>query len=172
VAASVTVGWIWLVHWRIARRPSVLWRAVVLSSSGLILFWVLLTTLFISEFNYSKSYALVARQIAAKLPPKLDCVETNVGPAQRESFAYFGQVPFTGVNGGKCQALLLQDSIKLKDDKENLRGHDSRNWTLLWEGRRPSDRDERFRLYRRLAGAHASSPTSEPAPALRAVPAN
>ncbi|MES2296487.1 MAG: glycosyltransferase [Pseudomonadota bacterium] len=150
VAASASVGWIALVHWRISRQPSVLWRAVVLSSGGLILFWVLLTTLFIAEFNYSKSYAQVARQIAAKLPAQLDCVETNVGAAQRESFAYFGHLPFTGVNGGKCQALLLQDSVKLRDDKENLQGHDSRNWALLWEGRRPSDRDERFRLYRRI----------------------
>ena len=23
------------------------------------------------------------------------------------------------------------------------------NWRMVWEGRRPSDRDERFRLYRR-----------------------
>jgi hypothetical protein len=26
----------------------------------------------------------------------------------------------------------------------------ARDWTLLWEGRRPSDRDERFRLFRRV----------------------
>ena len=26
---------------------------------------------------------------------------------------------------------------------------DPREWILLWEGRRPSDRDERFRLFRR-----------------------
>ena len=32
---SATVGWIVLVHWRLSRQPSVLWRAVVLSSGGL-----------------------------------------------------------------------------------------------------------------------------------------
>jgi 4-amino-4-deoxy-L-arabinose transferase-like glycosyltransferase len=152
VAACATVGWIMLVHWRVARRPAVLWRAVVLSSGGLILFWVLLMTLLLPELNYSKSYASVAQQIAARLPPGADCIDSNVGPAQRASFAYFGHLPFAGVekaDSGYCKLLLVQDSVKLKDDREIMPLFEGRQWTLLWEGRRPSDRDERFRLYRR-----------------------
>jgi 4-amino-4-deoxy-L-arabinose transferase-like glycosyltransferase len=153
VAASACVGWIALVHWRISRQPSVLWRAVVLSSGGLILLWVLLMTLFMPELNYSKSYAKVARQIAAALPPGSECIDSNVGPAQRASFAYFGHLPFAGVEQAKarsCKLLLVQDSVKLKDDKEITELFTGGEWTLLWEGRRPSDRDERFRLYRRI----------------------
>ncbi|MGZ3285922.1 MAG: hypothetical protein ACXU9A_24975, partial [Xanthobacteraceae bacterium] len=127
-------------------------------------------TLFLPDLNYSKSYASVAQQIAARLPADADCIDTNIGPAQRASFAYFGHLPFAGVEGGgKCSYLLLQDSLKnaTMENLENLsrqhvlqtgegpRGgavvvHDfhARDWTLLWEGRRPSDRDERFRLYR------------------------
>jgi 4-amino-4-deoxy-L-arabinose transferase-like glycosyltransferase len=149
VAAAATCGWIALVHWRISRQPAVLWRAVVLSSGGLILIWILLMTLFLPDMNYSKSYASVARQIAEKLPPGADCLETNVGPAQRASFAYYAHLPFTGVAGGRCQLLLLQDSIRVRDDKEILPQHRGRQWQLLWEGRRPADREERFRLYRR-----------------------
>jgi 4-amino-4-deoxy-L-arabinose transferase-like glycosyltransferase len=149
VAAALSVGWIVLVHWRISRRPRVLWRAVVLSSGGLILLWVLLMTLFLPELNYSKSYASVAQQIAARLPPGANCIDTNVGAPQRASFAYFGHLPFAGVEGGQCDYLLLQDSVKLKNDKEVTRAYRMRDWTLLWEGRRPSDRDERFRLYQR-----------------------
>jgi 4-amino-4-deoxy-L-arabinose transferase-like glycosyltransferase len=150
VAASATVGWILLVHWRISRQPSVLWRAVVLSSGGLILLWVLLMTLFLPDLNYSKSYASVAEQIAAKLPPGRACIDTNVGPAQRASFAYFGKLPFAGAQGDKCDLLLLQDSVKVKDDRETLQPPKGKQWALLWEGRRPSDRDERFRLYQRV----------------------
>jgi 4-amino-4-deoxy-L-arabinose transferase-like glycosyltransferase len=149
VAAATTVGWIVLVHWRLSRQPSVLWRAVVLSSGGLILLWVLLMTLFLPDLNYSKSYASVAQQIAARLPAGANCIDTNVGPAQRASFAYYGHLPFAGVAGDRCDYLLLQDSIKLKDDRELEPTWHARDWTLLWEGRRPSDRDERFRLYRR-----------------------
>jgi 4-amino-4-deoxy-L-arabinose transferase-like glycosyltransferase len=149
VAATATVGWIVLVHWRLSRQPSVLWRAVVLSSGGLILLWVLLMTLFLPDLNYSKSYASVAQQIAARLPPHASCIDTNVGPAQRASFAYYGHLPFAGMEGGKCDFLLLQDSVKLKDAQEIAKSYRPRDWTLLWEGRRPSDRNERFRLYRR-----------------------
>ncbi|HEX9173871.1 MAG TPA: glycosyltransferase, partial [Telluria sp.] len=149
VAAAATVGWIMLVHWRLSRQPSVLWRAVVLSSGGLILLWVLVMTLFLPELNYSKSYASVAQQIAARMPPEPACIDTNVGAAQRATLAYYGRLPFAGVVSEKCEYVLLQDSVKVKDDKEAAHGYKARDLTLLWEGRRPSDRDERFRLYRR-----------------------
>ncbi|RJG15283.1 ArnT family glycosyltransferase [Massilia cavernae] len=151
VAAIATIGWFFLVYWRVSRRPSVLWRAVVLSSGGLILLWILLMTLFLPDLNYSKSYASVAKQIAAAMPEGSNCIDSNVGAPQRASFAYFGKLPFAGVHDReKCELLLLQDSVKVKDDREALRPPKGRNWKMLWEGRRPSDRDERFRLYQRL----------------------
>jgi hypothetical protein len=174
VAAAATAGWFVLVHWRLSRQPSVLWRAVVLSSGGLILLWVLLMTLFLPDLNYARSYASVAQQIAARLPAGAGCIDTNVGPAQRASFAYFGHLPFIGVEGGECSYLLLQDSLKkttgsahadtsrqtsvqtVVQTGEGPRGGEvvleefrPRDWTLLWEGRRPSDREERFRLYQK-----------------------
>jgi 4-amino-4-deoxy-L-arabinose transferase-like glycosyltransferase len=152
VAAAATIGWFVLVYWRISRQPSVLWRAVVLSSGGLILFWVLLMTLLLPQINYGKSYHSVAQQIAANLPPGGGCIATNVGPAQRASFAYFGGLTFAGVGvaPSECDLLLLQDSIHLKDDREIAQAFRGKQWTPLWEGRRPFDRDERFRLYRRV----------------------
>jgi 4-amino-4-deoxy-L-arabinose transferase-like glycosyltransferase len=151
VAAAATIGWFFLVHWRISRQPSVLWRAVVLSSGGLILFWVLLMTLLLPQINYGKSYRSVGQQIAANLPPGGGCIATNVGPAQRASFAYFGGLTFAGVGvvPAACDLLLLQDSINLKDDREIEQAFRGKQWAPLWEGRRPFDRDERFRLYRR-----------------------
>ena len=149
VAAAVSVGWIILVHWRISRRPSVLWRAVVLSSGGGILCWLLLTTLWLPWINYGKSYAGVAQQIASKLPPVQECVDSNVGPPQRASFAYFGRIPFAQFDNARCDFLLLQDSHQKKNDAKLFKEFGT-EWQLLWEGRRPSDRDERFRLFKRV----------------------
>jgi 4-amino-4-deoxy-L-arabinose transferase-like glycosyltransferase len=151
VAAATSVGWIMLVHWRLSRRPPVLWRAVVLSSSGLILLWVLLMTLFLPDLNYSKSYAGVAQQIAATLPHDADCIDSNVGPAQRASFAYFGRLPFATLDAKGCRYVLLQDDIRNRNssDDRQARRHGVRGATVLWEGRRASDRYERFRLFRR-----------------------
>ncbi|HYC41407.1 MAG TPA: glycosyltransferase [Noviherbaspirillum sp.] len=149
VAILGTIGWFALVHWRVSRRPSVLWRAVVLSSGGVILCWLLLMTLWLPWINYGKSYAGVAREIAQKIPSGQICVETNVGPAQRASFAYFGGVPFAEFEDGRCNYLLLQDNRRNKDDSKLLKRADEQ-WRLLWEGRRPADRNERFRLYQRV----------------------
>jgi 4-amino-4-deoxy-L-arabinose transferase-like glycosyltransferase len=149
VAAAVSIGWIWLVRWRVSRQRTVLWRAVVLSSSGLILVWVLLTTLFLADLNYSKSYAGVAQAIAARLPPDANCIDTNVGAPQRASFAYYGRLPFVGVEGGQCDYVLLHDNIKTRGERTLSRTWGTDRATLLWEGRRASDRNERFRLYRR-----------------------
>jgi 4-amino-4-deoxy-L-arabinose transferase-like glycosyltransferase len=146
IAAAATIAWILVIRWRIARHPSVLWRAVVLSSGGVILCWLLLMTLWLPWLNYGKSYAGVGKQIGARLPSADYCVDTNVGAAQRASFAYFGGVEFARFDRHDCAYLLLQDRgsdpLMKKDEDGRL--------VLLWEGRRPSDRDERFRLYRRV----------------------
>lgn len=148
-ALLASAGWIALVHWRIARRPAVLWRAVVLSSGGVILCWLLLMTLWLPWINYGKSYAGVAQQIAQKLPTAEYCVDTNIGAPQRASFAYFGKVDFARFDGKSCNFLLLQDNPRRKNDDAVPPQFDGQ-WKRVWEGRRPSDRDERFRLFRRI----------------------
>ncbi|HEY4319033.1 MAG TPA: glycosyltransferase [Herbaspirillum sp.] len=150
IAVLATLSWIVLVHWRISRRPSVLWRAVVLSSGGVILCWLLLMTLWLPWINYGKSYSGVANQIEANMPPVKHCVDSNVGPAQRASFAYFGHVKFAENESTRCDFLLLQDSIADDDTQRRQLQQYPGRWRMLWEGRRPSDRDERFRLYRRI----------------------
>jgi 4-amino-4-deoxy-L-arabinose transferase-like glycosyltransferase len=151
VAMAATAAWIFLVHWRIARRPPVLWRAVVLSSGGVILCWLLLTTLWLPWFNYRMSFAGVAQQAAQALPPVRRCVDTNAGPAQRASFAYFGGIPFAAGANQHCDFLLLQVNLqkKEKNKQDKLFRLYPGDWQLLWEGHRLADRDERFRLYRR-----------------------
>ncbi|MGV3743215.1 MAG: ArnT family glycosyltransferase [Burkholderiaceae bacterium] len=148
IAVAATIGWIMLVHWRISRQPSVLWRAVVLSSGGVILCWLLLMTLWLPWLDYGKSYAGVAHQMAKKLPSASYCVASNVGAAQRASFAYFGNVKFAEKNPQACSYALTQDSVKSKNAARNIKQFEG-EWELMWEGRRPSDRDERFRLYKR-----------------------
>jgi 4-amino-4-deoxy-L-arabinose transferase-like glycosyltransferase len=148
VALLASLGWIALIYWRISRQPSVLWRAVVLSSGGLILCWLQLMTLFLPWANYRLSYEPVARQIAAHLPAGAGCIETNATPAQRASFAYFGALAFAPPQQ-HCDLLLLQANLKRRDESELNRQLRKGRWQLLWEGRRAADRDERFRLYRR-----------------------
>jgi len=150
IAILGSIFWIVLVNWRLSRRPAVLWRAVVLSSGGVVLCWLLLMTLWLPWINYGKSYAGVAVQIYAHLPAVKQCVDTNVGPAQRASFAYFGDIPFSEFSQERCDFLLYQDNNHAKSDDAAIRYQFNGRWKLLWTGRRPADRDERFRLYQRV----------------------
>jgi 4-amino-4-deoxy-L-arabinose transferase-like glycosyltransferase len=149
IALSATVGWIFLVHWRISRRPSVLWRAVVLSSGGGILCWLLGMTLWLPALNYAKSYANVAAEIAQKLPPERPCVDSDAGADQLASFAYFGHINFSQFAASNCQYLLLQENGRNKEAAKRVSNAEDQ-WQLIWEGRRPNDRDEHFRLFKRV----------------------
>ena len=149
IALSATVGWIFLVHWRISRRPSVLWRAVVLSSGGGILCWLLLMTLWLPALNYAKSYANVAAEIAQKLPADRPCVDSDAGADQLASFAYFGHINFSQFAASNCQYLLLQENGRNKEAAKRVSNAEDQ-WQLIWEGRRPNDRDEHFRLFKRV----------------------
>jgi len=150
LAVAGTAGWILLLQWRLGRRPPVLWRAVVLSTGGLVLCWLLLMTLWLPWLNYGQSYAPVAHKIAAALPDSYRCVQTDgVGPAQRASFAYLGPVKFARNDSSRCEFLLVQDD-RLGKIGGQMKTIDGR-LTLLWQGRRAADRHEFFRLYHRDA---------------------
>ncbi len=148
VALLATAGWLLLLHWRLGRRPPVLWRAVVLSTGGLVLCWALLMTLWLPWLNYSQTYAPVAKQLGASLPDRYRCVDTEgVGPAQRASFAFLGDVKFAHPGDGPCDYLLVQDG-GLNKKGAQIKKVDG-GLTLLWQGRRAADRHELFRLFRR-----------------------
>ncbi len=106
--------------------------------------WVMAMTLWLPSINYGKTYRDVAQAAAMALPPAYQCVQPiRVGDAQLASFAYFGHIRFGGPNDG-CDVLLRHDSVDY-GEPGNI-SHFA--WRLIWEGRRPADRDERFRMYR------------------------
>lgn len=150
-AIAVTAAWFVIVHWRVSRHPKVLWRAVVLSSGGLIFSWVLLMTLWMPFINYTKTYRNVAQQMVANLPPDYDCVGTiGVGNGQLASFLYFQNIRFDEINPARCHYYLLQDQAGQDLTSDSLPRSLEMDWTVIWEGRRVSDRDERLRLVRQM----------------------
>ncbi|WP_155837553.1 hypothetical protein [Herminiimonas sp. CN] len=71
--------------------------------------------------------------------------------AQRASFDYFSgihTVPQELPAAGRCSWLLSQGSMRSDE------GAPGAGWRKVWEGNRPGDRHEKFRLYRRN-GQHA-----------------
>lgn len=143
-ALIVTACWVLVVRWRLSRAPKQIWRPVVISAAGTTLMWVIAMTLWLPSINYGKTYRDVAQAAALALPPTYQCVQPiRMGNAQLASFAYFGHIRFGGPNDG-CDILLRHDAVDY-GAPSNLSHYE---WRLIWEGRRPADRDERFRMYR------------------------
>lgn len=151
IALAGTAAWVALVVWRIKARPTVLWRGVVLSSGGLVVCHLLLMTLWLPSLNYARTYRDVSAKLARVLQLTGDartkpCVTAqNVGTAQLASFAYFNGLHFSLERN--CPLLLLQDRVDSRSDDRLPPGR----WIAVWEGRRVSDPDERFRLFRKAA---------------------
>ncbi|MFZ6686882.1 ArnT family glycosyltransferase [Undibacterium sp. SXout11W] len=149
IALTATIAWFLLVYWRISRRPSVLWRAVVLSSGGVILCWLLLLSLWLPWINQRISYATVAKEVALQLPAKDYCVEAYIGPSQRSSLAYFGNVHFAGFSDQNCEFLMLQHNRKQSEEPQLPSQYQLKQWQRIWSGHRAYDKDELLTLYRR-----------------------
>jgi len=144
-ALAVSLAWLAIVRWRLGRAPKMIWRSVVISAAGTTLIWVLMMTLWLPTINYAKTYRQVALAAAAAMPIDYRCVRpVQMSDPQLASFAYFTQLRFSEQRAD-CDFLLRHDSQNTGMPISISREH----WRLIWEGRRPADRDERFRLYER-----------------------
>ncbi|QEZ47099.1 ArnT family glycosyltransferase [Cupriavidus oxalaticus] len=154
IALAATIAWVLVVRWRLSRAPKQIWRPVVISAAGTTLMWVMAMTLWLPSINYGKTYRDVAQAAAMALPPAYRCVQPiRMGDAQLASFAYFGHIRFGGPSDG-CDVLLRHDAVDY-GEPGNISHFE---WRLIWEGRRPADRDERFRMYRLVDTARAVHP--------------
>lgn len=147
IAATGTILWLLLVHWRLTQRPPSLWRGTVLSAAGLITTWLLLVTLWMPTLNYARSYRDVAAELSLALVQHNqanDCVYAAINPGQRASFYVFNQLQFSSKRS--CPLWLQETSPKLSLEERN-KGIPAQA-ELLWQGRRGSDRNELFRLLR------------------------
>ena len=148
VGGAVTIAWLLLVAWRVSRQPRAMWRSVMLSAGGMVLAWCLLMTLWLPPGNYRKTYRDVAQQAGVVVSPQHGCVSTlGLDIAQRASFAYFGGLRLDD-RRTDCEWLLVADREAAPLDPSLVPG----DWRPTWRGQRPVDRQERFRLFRRIAG--------------------
>ena len=141
LALAVTLAWLWLI----LRSERSAFRGVTFWAAGITLLWGLAMTLILSWIDYGKSYRTVAQALKKNIPAGTRCIESRgLGEAQRAVFDYHAEVVTQRLERGadaRCSVLLVQAR---EGESDNI----GPGWKLLWEGRRPRDR-ERFRLYQR-----------------------
>lgn len=121
-------------------------RALARWSAGVTLTWGLLATLWLSWLDAGMSYRSMIAGMTQALPARYDCLASqSLGEPQRALLDYFAglRTRRMEVSDPGCELLLVQGSV---EDK----GAAPATWRKLWEGNRPGDYHERFRLYSRV----------------------
>ena len=144
-ALVLTIVWIYALM-RAHRNSR---RAVINWTAGITLVWMLANMLGLPAVNHILSYRGTAAVISKQLPTTRNCVAAvSLGEPQRAMLDYFAQLRFVPIDlnaSTTCDWLLTQGSKENQPKVEAL-------WQLTWEGSRPGDNAERFRLYRRAGG--------------------
>jgi len=148
LAVLVTLGWAWLIRWRLAHRPPVVWRGALLMAGGLTATWLLLVLLWLPAVDYARSYRTVSGELAAVLARAQgphECLRGfGVGRGQRASLWVFDGITLT--QDAACP-LVLQQTTR-RDARLGLAAYSDPGATLLWQGARRADRSELLRLIR------------------------
>ena len=137
-----TAAWC-LVLWRLERnaeRPLLTWAA------GITAMWGVLATLFLGWADTTKTYRNMIASLQLALPKEYDCIASrDLTEPQRAMLHYFaGIITYREESGRprRCQLILVQGVPQYEVIPRGA-------WTKIWEGSRPRDKDERYRLYQR-----------------------
>lgn len=143
IGLAATAWWLWLI----ITAPRSPYRSLTHWTLGFTTLWLLATTLILPWFDYGKTYRPVAQAVAQEMPAGHGCLaERGLTDAQRASLAYFIEIEPTAIDstaGKDCDWLLVGG-----DTRQELAAP-SGKWTKVWEGGRPGDRKEKFRLFKR-----------------------
>jgi 4-amino-4-deoxy-L-arabinose transferase-like glycosyltransferase len=114
---------------------------------GMTCVWTLLMTLWLPLIDSARSYESVFTRLKAAVPKQHACITSiRLGAAQRDLLHYHTNLKtyaFETEQQFNCDLLLVQD------DKNRDKFIPDRYWTLIWAGKRLSDRSESFRLFKR-----------------------
>jgi 4-amino-4-deoxy-L-arabinose transferase-like glycosyltransferase len=140
IAVTVTLLWLVLV-WRVGRSMH---RAVINWAAGVTLIWILAMTLWLPWLDSGKSYRSTVASLKHALPAHHGCLASlNVGDTQLVMLEYFGGITVRRRGRDTCDLLLVQYG------EQNAPKVNKSMWSKIWEGGRSSDKEERFKLYRR-----------------------
>jgi hypothetical protein len=144
IGALMTIGWFALLF-RFRRNPQ---RPAWIWASGVTLTWALLAVLFIGWVDVGKSYRGMVAELQRVLPNDYRCMSSrDLGETERAMLHYFADIltfrEETPERRRDCDLMLVQGTIQGG-------ANPGPEWARIWEGSRPGDRVERYRLYRRM----------------------
>lgn len=142
VGAAYTIGW-FAVLARLKRSPE---RPAIVWAAGVTVLWALLAVLFVGWLDTGKSYRSMVHSLEAALPRQYRCIASSgVSASQRAMLHYFANIVTRRIESGghdACDLMLVQGRPGVEERPTGA-------WRRIWEGGRPGDKVERYRLYQR-----------------------
>lgn len=142
LALAATFIWIVTIKNKRSNRAAVTDWAV-----GVTMAWSLLMALWLPMIDSAKSYKSVMLSMQKSLPSKIGCINSRgVGQSQQALLDYYTDLKLKPINNQEapnCRVLLIQHS------RNNKAVEPSEDWALIWEGKRPADRHEHLKLYKK-----------------------
>ena len=144
LGALYTAGWVALLATlrKNRERPVIAWAATMTMT------WGLLAILFVGWIDAGKTYRSMIAGMQESLPPQYTCIASlNLGEPQRAMLHYFANIITYRVDvparrRDDCDLALVQG---VASEEHVPLGA----WRKIWEGTRPGDRVEQYRLYLR-----------------------
>ncbi len=122
------------------RRPIIHWTA------GIAMLWTLAMTLWLPVIDEQKSYRRMLNAMHAAMPPSFDCIASrNLGEPQRALLDYYFGITTSRLekgSGADCH-------LRLEQSSTGSIHSDPAGYSKIWEGARPGDSSERYRLFQR-----------------------
>lgn len=146
IAVAATLAWAWLVHWRVGRHRTAIWKSLVLPAGGAGLCWLLLMTLWMPLLNYAQSYVSVVNRTLGHIGNPA-CVETSgFGEGSIAAFQFYGKIKLKTLRGAPtCPWLLVEPELGMFTP----RGIDTDQWDMVARVSHPVAGEETILIFKR-----------------------
>lgn len=148
LATLASIGWLWLIAWRVRRHRTAIWKSMVLPAGGATLCWLLLMTLWLPLLNHARSYGPLVQRIVGVIgqPPCVQVAELTL--AQTAALRFHGQLNLhTSADGARCPWLIVGRKLGQAPPTHNA----DWTWTRAAVIRRPTDDNESLTVFKRVA---------------------
>jgi 4-amino-4-deoxy-L-arabinose transferase-like glycosyltransferase len=145
-AVAGTVAWLWLLRWRTGRQREALWKSLVLPAGGVALCWLLTMTLLLPPLDYARSNRALVERVAQFVPPQACIAAPGLPPTVVASLEYFGRWRVDA----RPDAATRSCGYLVYVTRQRPLPAPPAGWQQVADLQRPTDREERTLVYRRL----------------------
>jgi len=168
LAVFATFTWGFIVHWRVGRNPTALWKTLILPAGGAALCWFLVMSLWLPPVDYGRSYVALSNSVRSTVQSPSCVYAWKLTRPQTTALKYHADLKLVEfqksdqllntllaqvhANSASSTAPECAWLIVSGEHREEIQSIISKqqagNWNVLKVLRKPSDPDEDLVIFR------------------------